>query len=175
MIRSKAAKLDVEKLRQWIGREEQVSDVITTDLIRKFYATFDLEGPVPEMGRAVPRLIHFCLAQATTLTAALGTDGHPRKGHFLPPVPLPRRMWAAGRLNFRRDLRVGDSVRRVSRIADVVPKNGRAGLSAHPHLRRITVETSTEPVSYPAPAPIFVGVARNYGAVPDLGQHRESP
>jgi 3-methylfumaryl-CoA hydratase len=128
MIPSEAARLNVEMLRQWIGREEQVNDVITTDLIRKFYATFDLEEPVPEMGQTAPRLIHFCLAQATTPTAALGTDGHPTKGHFLPPVPLPRRMWAAGRLNFRGDLRVGDSVRRVSRIADVVPKNGRAGL-----------------------------------------------
>ena len=62
-------------------------------------------------------------------------------------------------------------------VADVAfaSVNDMAGLSAHPHLRRITVETSTEPVSYPAPAPIFVGVARNYGAVPDLGQHREPP
>jgi 3-methylfumaryl-CoA hydratase len=128
MIPSKTAKLDVEKLRKWIGHEEQVSDVITTDLIRKFYATFDLEEPVPEMGQTAPRLIHFCLAQATAPTVALGTDGHPRKGHFLPPVPLPRRMWAAGRMNFRKDLRVGDEVRRVSRIADVVPKNGRGGL-----------------------------------------------
>ena len=128
MITSKAEKLDADKLRQWIGHEEQVNDVITPDLIRKFYATFDLEEPVPQMGQTAPRLIHFCLAQAATPTAALGTDGHPGRGHFLPPVPLPRRMWAGGRLNFRRDLRVGDSVRRVSRIADVVPKNGRAGL-----------------------------------------------
>jgi 3-methylfumaryl-CoA hydratase len=85
MIPSKTAKLDVEKLRKWIGHEEQGSDVITTDLIRKFYATFDLEEPVPEMGQTAPRLIHFCLAQAIAPTVALGTVGHPRKGHFLPP------------------------------------------------------------------------------------------
>jgi itaconate CoA-transferase len=47
-----------------------------------------------------------------------------------------------------------------------------AGLIAHPHLRRISVETPSGPVSYPAPAPIR-DEARRYGAVPRLGEHTE--
>jgi 3-methylfumaryl-CoA hydratase len=120
--------LDVDHLRSWIGREEVANDIVTADLVRKFHATLDLPGRTPEVGDAAPRLIHFCLAQPAAPTAALGEDGHPRRGGFLPPVPLPRRMWAGGGLSFDRELRVGDAVRRVSRIADVVPKSGRTGL-----------------------------------------------
>ena len=57
----------------------------------------------------------------------LGPDGHAKRGGFLPPVPLPRRMWAGGRFDFRRPLRVGDAIRRTSTIADVSLKEGRTG------------------------------------------------
>jgi itaconate CoA-transferase len=50
--------------------------------------------------------------------------------------------------------------------------NDMAALSSHPHLRRITVQTPAGPVSYPAPAPIFDGTPRAYGAVPALGSHQ---
>ena len=57
----------------------------------------------------------------------IGPDGHPRRGGFLPPVPLPRRMWAGGRLQWHAPLRVGDAVQRVSRIVSVSHKSGRSG------------------------------------------------
>lgn len=120
--------LNIDYLRSWIGREEVAEDVVTADLVRKFKATLDLPGGPPQIGGVAPRLIHFCLAQPAAPTAALGPDGHPRRGGFLPPVPLPRRMWAGGNVTFRDDLRVRDAVRRVSRIADVVAKEGRTGL-----------------------------------------------
>jgi 3-methylfumaryl-CoA hydratase len=123
-----ALELDIEHLRSWVGRESSATDIITEDLVRKFHATFDLPGIAPGMGAPAPCLIHFCLAQEIAPTAALGSDGHPQRGGFLPPVPLPRRMWAGGNVIFHGDLRVGDEVRRISRIHDVVVKQGRSGL-----------------------------------------------
>jgi 3-methylfumaryl-CoA hydratase len=123
-----AESLDLEYLCSWIGREEAIQDVVTDDLIRKFRATFGLsETSVGGTGETAPRLIHFCLAQPAASTFALGMDGHPKRGGFLPPVMLPRRMWAGGRLRFHRDLRHGDLVRRVSRIEHVALKEGRTG------------------------------------------------
>lgn len=121
------AKLDMAHLRGWIGREDVGMDIVSDDLARKYHATFDSPGEAPKAGEIVPRLIHFCLAQPAAPTAALGPDGHPARGGFLPPVPLPRRMWAGGAFVFHGDLRVGDAVKRMSRIADVVLKEGRTG------------------------------------------------
>lgn len=119
---------DLDTFRGWIGREEQASDVVAADLVRKFQATFDQPADMPRVGDVVPRLIHFCLAQPAAPTAQLGDDGHPQRGGFLPPVPLPRRMWAGGALTFHGDLRVGDAITRTSRIADVSVKEGRSGV-----------------------------------------------
>jgi len=59
------------------------------------------------------------------------------------------------------------------RLADVAMAsvNDMAGLSGHPHLRRITVETPNGPVSCPAPAPLVLRASRRYRAVPALGQN----
>jgi 3-methylfumaryl-CoA hydratase len=118
----------VGHLKSWIGRSQTARDVISQDLVTKFRATLDL--PVPEGNAAgtAPQLIHFCLGQPAAPTSALGPDGHPARGGFLPPVPLPRRMWAGGEIVFHNDLRVGDAVERVATISDVVLKEGRTGL-----------------------------------------------
>ncbi|HMO29380.1 MaoC family dehydratase N-terminal domain-containing protein [Enterovirga sp.] len=120
--------LDIDHLRSWIGREDIGTDLVTEDLARKYHATLDLPGEAPRQGETVPRLIHFCLAQPAAPTARLGPDGHPQRGGFLPPVPLPRRMWAGGAFVFHGDLRVGDEARRISRIEDVALKRGRTGV-----------------------------------------------
>jgi 3-methylfumaryl-CoA hydratase len=114
--------IDLEHLRSWIGREEVAHDVVTAELLRKFHATLDMPA-----SDTAPRLIHFCLAQQIAPTSALGVDGHLPRGGFLPPVPLPRRMWAGGKISFFGDLKMGDAVRRVSRVADVAVKEGRSG------------------------------------------------
>lgn len=119
--------IDMDHLKSWIGREDAGAEILSEDLARKYHAMFDAPGTPPTHGEAVPRLIHFCLAQPAVPTKGLGPDGHPARGGFLPPVPLPRRMWAGGALTFHGDLRVGDAVRRVSRIADVSLKEGRTG------------------------------------------------
>jgi 3-methylfumaryl-CoA hydratase len=120
--------LDADHLRSWIGRNQAAEDVVSQDLVTKFRATLDLTKPEGKAAEIAPQLIHFCLGQPSAPTASLGPDGHPARGGFLPPVPLPRRMWAGGEVVFHDDLKVGDAVQRVSTISDVVLKEGRTGL-----------------------------------------------
>ncbi len=124
---TKPQALNLDHLKSWIGRQESASEVITADLVRKFRATLDLPQAALEDGAKAPRMLHFCLAQPAAPTRDLGPDGHPQRGGFLPPVPLPRRMWASGSLEFRGELHIGDSVARRSRIEDVTPKTGASG------------------------------------------------
>jgi 3-methylfumaryl-CoA hydratase len=122
-----SAKVDIAHLRTWIGREERIADEVSIDLARKLHATLGLAGAPPGAGDAAPQLIHFCLGQPAAPASALGPDGHPARGGFLPPAPLPRRMWAGGRVVLHGDLKVGDVATRVSRIADVTLKEGGTG------------------------------------------------
>jgi 3-methylfumaryl-CoA hydratase len=82
----------------------------------------------PKPGDAAPWTVHWCLAQPVFPMSELSPDGHPTRGGFLPPVPLPRRMWAGGELEFFDSLRVGDETTRTSRIADVTMKSGSSGI-----------------------------------------------
>ncbi|SDN41680.1 MaoC family dehydratase N-terminal domain-containing protein [Ensifer sp. YR511] len=122
-----AQAIDLDAARSWIGRDEVAADVVSANLVRKFNATLDLSSEAPAEGDLAPLLINYCLAQPAALTSALGDDGHPRKGGFLPPIPLPRRMWAGSTVAFHQPLRVGDVVKRVSRITDIKLKEGRSG------------------------------------------------
>ena len=122
-----AERLDVEALRRWIGKEEVAAARVDLEVVRRFRATFDLAQDSGAPGGAVPPGIHWCLAPQVEPTATLGPDGHPGRGGFLPPVPLPRRMWAGGTLELERPLCGGDEVHRTSRIEDVAVKEGRSG------------------------------------------------
>jgi hypothetical protein len=90
-------------------------------------ATLDRDDPAPIAGTEVPPLWHWTYFTPLARASEIGEDGHPKRGGFLPPVPLPRRMWAGGRLEFHEPLRVGDVATRVSRIQDVNVKTGRSG------------------------------------------------
>lgn len=125
---STSSKIDVEHLRTWIGGKEVASEVISRELVKKFRATLNLSGASPECGEPAPLLINYCLAQASAPTNLLGEDGHPQRGGFLPPVELPRRMWAGSTLTFYGALHVGDLLQRESRISDVIVKEGRSGV-----------------------------------------------
>ncbi|MCL3882181.1 MaoC family dehydratase N-terminal domain-containing protein [Marivita sp. GX14005] len=118
--------MDIDHLRSWIGREQSDAEVLTPMLVRQFNATFDRKGSTEE-GDIAPLLIHFCLTQPVSPESELGPDGHPARGGFLPPVPLPRRMWAGGAFAFHGDIRIGERVERRSTIRDVVLKQGRSG------------------------------------------------
>ena len=121
------AKPDIDYLRQWIGRTQEASDVITAQLTKGLRATLFLDIGNPVEGDIAPYTTHWCLAQPVAPMSEIGTDGHPARGGFLPPVPLPRRMWAGGQIEFIDPLRVGDAVTRSSRISDVNLKTGSTG------------------------------------------------
>ncbi|MGY3076288.1 3-methylfumaryl-CoA hydratase [Bradyrhizobium sp. LM6.10] len=120
-------KLDIDHLRQWIGRSEEATDTVTAQLVKGLRATLFQEVGAPKAGDAAPFTVHWCLAQPVFPMSMLGPDGHPTRGGFLPPVPLPRRMWAGGEIEFFQPLRVGDESTRTSRIADVQVKTGSTG------------------------------------------------
>jgi 3-methylfumaryl-CoA hydratase len=116
-------------LQDWIGRTETLRDEITAAPVRALSATLDRDDPLPENGTPVPPLWHWLYFLPAHRQSEIGEDGHARRGGFLPPVPLPRRMWAGGRLAWKsaNPLRVGDGAARTSRIASVSQKSGRSG------------------------------------------------
>ncbi len=120
-------KTEPDSWRNWIGREEHRADLATATPIAALSATLDRADPDPHAGGAIPPLWHWLYFLPLARQGELGADGHPRRGVFLPPVPLPRRMWAGSRLEFLHPLRVGDAMMRTSRIADVNSKSGRSG------------------------------------------------
>ena len=117
----------LERYREWIGRTEERHDVVTAAPLVALSALLDREDPAPREGDAAPPLAHWLYFLPAYRQSQAGPDGHAARGEFLPPVPLPRRMWAGSRLEFLRPLAVGARVTRVSHIRDVVPKQGRSG------------------------------------------------
>ncbi|MGB5484154.1 FAS1-like dehydratase domain-containing protein [Parasphingorhabdus sp.] len=106
----------------WIGKSETRKDIITPGLLQRYCATFDT--PVTD---EIPQGLHWCLCLPHASTAELGEDGHPAKGGFLPPISLPRRMWASSSVSFENPLQLGDEVSRVSSIASIEEKSGKSG------------------------------------------------
>jgi 3-methylfumaryl-CoA hydratase len=117
----------LDHLRDWIGKIETRSDTVTAWPVAAMSATLDRNDPEPRPGDALPPGWHWLYFLEAKPTSELGPDGHPRRGGFLPPVPLPRRMWAGGRIEFLQPLRIGDAIRRDSEIISVEPKHGRSG------------------------------------------------
>ena len=114
-------------LKQWIGRSETLEDVATAAPCAALSATLDRDPARPEQGAELPPLWHWLYFLPMPRQSEIGADGHARRGGFLPPVPLPRRMWAGSQLRFHSTLRIGDSLRRVSTIENVSEKSGRSG------------------------------------------------
>jgi 3-methylfumaryl-CoA hydratase len=119
--------LDVDHLRSWIGKQETLHDQVTRFPIAALSATLDRDDPPPQTGDPLPPLWHWLYFLPTARQSSLGPDGHPARGGFLPPVPLPRRMWAGGRFTFHQPLRVDETITRTSTVQDVTIKHGRNG------------------------------------------------
>jgi len=102
-------------------------DRVTSFPVTALSATLDRDATPPRPGDALPPLWHWLYFLPAARQSALGEDGHPARGGFLPPVPLPRRMWAGGRFTFHRPLRVEEAISRTSTVQDVTVKPGRNG------------------------------------------------
>jgi len=121
---------DLAHWRAWVGRTEQRSDTVHAWPLDAWAATLDRDDPPAQPGAAVPPLAHWLFFLPAARQSLLGPDGHPLRGGFLPPIPLPRRMWAGGRLHFHDALRVGDEAVRSSRIGSIDAKSGKSGALA---------------------------------------------
>lgn len=114
-------------LTQWVGRGELCADRIDRRVAQALAATLDLDPDGLVEGAELPPLWHWVYFTPNARGSEIGTDGHPKRGGFLPPVNLPNRMWAGGRLSFEQPLRIGEAVTRISRIARCERKTGRNG------------------------------------------------
>ena len=117
---------DVE-LASWIGRSETARDKVGPTPVVALTATLDHPAADVVAGTALPPLWHWLYFLPMHRQSEIGADGHAKRGGFLPPVPLPRRMWAGSQLEFRSPVRVGDRVTRTSTIDNVSAKEGRTG------------------------------------------------
>ena len=122
-----AARITTMNLRDWIGRTETMNDTITPTPYAALSATLHRPAERPAAGTPLPPLWHWLYFLPLHRQSEIGPDGHAKRGGFLPPVPLPRRMWAGSQFTFHAPLCVGDALTRTSRIEDVTEKSGRTG------------------------------------------------
>jgi 3-methylfumaryl-CoA hydratase len=173
-------KPDLDHLRQWIGRTAEASDIVTAQLVKGLRATLFQEVGEPMPGDAAPWTAHWCLAPPVFPMSQLSQDGHPARGGFLPPVPLPRRMWAGGELEFSELLRVGDEVKRTSRIADVTMKTGSTGVLCFVSVEHLittargTALRERQDIVYRDMASGQQAAPAKSAAPPPVAKHRES-
>lgn len=118
--------IDLPHLQSWVGRQDVREQVIDPFPARALAALLNREQ-LPTQGDALPLPWHWLYFLDTPLRSAIGCDGHPARGSFLPPVPLPRRMWAAGHLKASGDLHIGEAARRTSTVRSVELKEGKTG------------------------------------------------
>ena len=119
--------LDIDLLQTWIGRTETHDDLMSPWTASALAATLRNDDQPWPAGRALPPLWHWLYFLPSARQSEIGPDGHPRRGGLLPPVPLPRRMWAGSQLEFFAPLPLGAPARKTSRVVDVTLKQGKAG------------------------------------------------
>ncbi|HEU5068694.1 MAG TPA: hypothetical protein VFT61_11000 [Sphingomicrobium sp.] len=117
------AATELEAYKAYVGRSVNETDLVGAPLAARFAATLGR----PHKGAALPPMWHYGLFLTTASTAELGSDGHPPRGVFMPPVSLPRRMFAGSDIRFMRPLMIGQEVVRCSRIAAVDHRRGKSG------------------------------------------------
>ena len=115
-----------EDFSAWVGRREELVDVLEPARTNALRAALGQTQPLAA-GDELPLLHHWLYFWDVKPPEGLGPDGHPARGGFLPPAPLPRRMWAGGRLKFQQALKVGEQVTKASAILKVEAKSGKSG------------------------------------------------
>ena len=123
-----STKVDIDHLRKWIGKIDNVTDYVTQIVEQRYRATLNMDLGNPKDGEPVTSGLHWMLGWNLVKNDELGVDSHPALGEFLPPVPLPRRMWAGSEIKVLNPIRVGDKVVKQSTVADIQVKEGRTGL-----------------------------------------------
>lgn len=139
--------IDIAHLQTWVGKEISVSDDMSPFKARALHAALNLPAdaiPHPEEGMALPLPWHWMYFVDTPTADNTGADGHPKTGGFLPPVPLPRRMWAAGSFSCQKQLVLGTPATKTSKILSVELKQGSTGTLVFVNVLH-TIEQAGEP------------------------------
>ena len=115
------------QLSEWLGKTSSRSGLIESQQAQLLAATLDRDPQSVEAGMALPPLWHWCFLLEAARHSSLGGDGHPQRGDFLPPVDLPRRMWAGSEIEFHKPIIIGDRASKQSRISNITQKQGKSG------------------------------------------------
>ncbi len=116
-----------DNLQDWVGRTAEMTALVTAYQADALSATLDREDSPLKEGDAIPPGWHLFYIREVVKLRDTAQDGHPKRGDFLPPIPLPRRMWAGTHATYHRPIRVGEQIRQVSTIESVTPKTGKTG------------------------------------------------
>jgi 3-methylfumaryl-CoA hydratase len=119
---------DTKSLQSWVGRTFERDYLISFQRLREFRSILDLDPDDWALSDPLPPAFHWCVTTDTARLNEIGHDGHRKRGGFLPPIHLPRRMWAGGRLQFHEPLLIGDSIRHRSTVKNLTHKAGKSGL-----------------------------------------------
>lgn len=165
----------------WIGREEECSERIAGSVVKAMAATLDLERST-QAGEPLPPGWQWLFFNPAVRRSGLGVDGHPRRGGFLPPIELPRRMWAGSRIRYLAAVPVEAQATRRSRILKIENKAGKRGSLAFVTVEHtiscdgtpciseeqdIVYREATPPGAAPAPTP------QRYDGVPQWSRSVE--
>ncbi|MEM7345561.1 MAG: MaoC family dehydratase N-terminal domain-containing protein [Chloroflexota bacterium] len=118
--------MDTAHLEKWVGNEQTSEALISVETVNLMAATLDRE-PTFKAGDPLPPAWHWLYFHEAVPASGLGHEGHAKLGGFLPPVPLPRRMWAGGRFAFEQPVKIGELATKRSTVKSVTPKQGRTG------------------------------------------------
>ncbi len=110
----------------WVGREEERTERVLVPAVQAMAAALDLET-APEPGQPLPPGWQWLFFNPVVRRSGLGVDGHPQRGGFLPPIELPRRMWAGSRIRYLADVPIEAKATRRSLIQKVENKVGKRG------------------------------------------------
>ena len=119
-------KLTEDSLKAWIGNTQCSEDTIEFGQVKKMLATLD-EKLILKTGYPLPALWHWLYFLESSANSKLGNDGHTNLGEFLPPIPLPCRMWAGGRFSFLEPIKIGEILKKLSTVKDIKIKHGKNG------------------------------------------------
>jgi 3-methylfumaryl-CoA hydratase len=168
-----------DKFSAWVGRQESATDVLNPGRANALRAALG-ETHFLGAGDMLPPLYHWLYFWNVQPPTYLGVDGHPATGGFLPPIPLPRRMWAGGRLKFIKPLILGERVTRTSTILEIQEKAGKSGPLIFVTVRHelsgengIAVIEEQDIVYREPAAPTGIASAKENAAVPEASWHRE--
>jgi 3-methylfumaryl-CoA hydratase len=114
-------------LQDWVGKTEEIVDRIYTTPVKALALTLNYQEFEAIEGNPLPEIWYWLYFLPLVSMSQVGPDGHPKRGGFLPPITLERRMWASGNLTFHQDLIIGEEIRKTSEIVKISEKEGKAG------------------------------------------------